>query len=66
MRVKLIVERKTLLSFDDCLALTPKEYLEKYCRVNHRRYTLYKRIFDKYKDGDGEIPMKVRKSETTV
>lgn len=41
------------------LALTPSEYLEKYCRVNNRRYTLYKRVFDKHKDSEGELPMKV-------
>ncbi|CAF2443249.1 unnamed protein product [Rotaria sp. Silwood2] len=41
------------------LALTPKEYLGKYCRVNSRRYTLYKRIFDKYKDIEAELNMEV-------
>jgi hypothetical protein len=55
-------------SFDDSifklkkifiLALTPSEYLEKYCRVNNRRHTLYKRVFDKYKDSEGELNMKV-------
>ncbi|UJR23889.1 hypothetical protein I4U23_026861 [Adineta vaga] len=32
--------------------LSPIEYLEKYCRVSNRRFTLYKRIFDKHKDFD--------------
>ncbi|CAF0972196.1 unnamed protein product [Rotaria sp. Silwood1] len=39
--------------------LTPKEYLEKYCRVNSRRYALYKRTFDKYKDIEAELNMEV-------
>ncbi|CAF3653297.1 unnamed protein product [Rotaria sordida] len=38
-----------------CLALTPKEYLGKYCRVNPRQYTLYKRIFDKHKNIEAEL-----------
>jgi len=42
------------------LALTPIEYLEKYCRVNNRRHTLYKRVFDKYKDNEGVIHVKVK------
>ena len=41
------------------LVLTPREYLERYCRVNNRRHTLYKRIFDKHKDSEGELSMKV-------
>ncbi len=40
--------------------LTPRDYLEKYCRVNHRRYVVYKRIFDKYRDIEGELNMEVR------
>ncbi|CAF3691486.1 unnamed protein product [Rotaria sordida] len=35
--------------------LTPKEYLGKYCRVNPRHYTLYKRIFDKHKNIEAEL-----------
>ncbi|CAF1666533.1 unnamed protein product, partial [Didymodactylos carnosus] len=35
--------------------LTPREYLEKYCRVSNRRHALYKRIFDKHKGTDGEL-----------
>ncbi len=42
------------------LAITPSEYLEKYCRVNNRRHTLYKRVFDKYKDSEGELSVKVK------
>ncbi|CAF1121958.1 unnamed protein product [Rotaria sp. Silwood1] len=38
--------------------LTPREYLEKYCRVNNRRHALYKRIFDKHKDSEGELSVK--------
>ena len=45
-------------------ALTPCEYLEKYCRVNNRRYTLYKRVFDKHKDSEGELNVKVRRKES--
>jgi len=48
------------------LALTPIEYLEKYCRVNTRRHTLYKRVFDKHKDSEGELSVKVRIESTTV
>jgi hypothetical protein len=33
--------------------------LEKYCRVSHRRYTLYKRIFDKHKDIEAELDTEV-------
>ncbi|CAF0727855.1 unnamed protein product [Brachionus calyciflorus] len=29
--------------------MTPANYLERYCKVNDRRKTLYKRVFDKYK-----------------
>ncbi|CAF1267970.1 unnamed protein product [Rotaria sordida] len=39
--------------------LTPKKYLEKYCRISPRRYTLYKRIFDKYKDIEAELNMEI-------
>ena len=39
--------------------LTPRDYLEKYCRVNNRRYTLYKRVFDKHKDSEGELSLTV-------
>jgi hypothetical protein len=42
------------------IALTPSEYLEKYCRVNNRRHTLYKRVFDKHKDSEGELSVKVK------
>lgn len=45
------------------LALTPTEYLEKYCRVNNRRHTMYKRVFDKYKDSEGELNVKVKEIE---
>ncbi len=41
------------------LALTPREYLEKYCRVNHRRHVLYKRVFDKHKDIESELDIEV-------
>ncbi|CAF5001730.1 unnamed protein product [Rotaria socialis] len=43
--------------------LTPREYLENYCRVNNRRHTLYKRIFDKHKDNEGELSVKVKENE---
>ncbi len=43
------------------IAITPSEYLEKYCRVNNRRHTLYKRVFDKHKDSEGELTIKVKK-----
>ena len=33
-------------------SLTSLEYVERYCRVSNRRYTLYKRVFDKHKDFD--------------
>ncbi len=39
--------------------MTPKDYLEKYCRVNHRRNVLYKRAFDKYRDTEGELTIEV-------
>ncbi|CAF3629019.1 unnamed protein product [Rotaria socialis] len=39
--------------------LTPKEYLEKYCRINHRRWIVYKRIFDKYKDNEAQLKVEV-------
>ncbi|CAF0819083.1 unnamed protein product [Rotaria sordida] len=39
--------------------LTPRDYLEKYCRVNNRRYALYKRVFDKHKDNEGELNVKI-------
>jgi len=39
--------------------LTPIEYLEKYCRVDHRRYTLYKRVFDKHRDIEAILNMEV-------
>lgn len=42
------------------LVLTPREYLEKYCRVHHRRNVLYKRIFDKHRDTEGELTIEVR------
>ncbi|CAF2089801.1 unnamed protein product [Rotaria magnacalcarata] len=35
--------------------LSPIEYLEKYCRINHRRWIVYKRIFDKYKDNEAQL-----------
>ena len=35
------------------------EYLEKYCRVNQRRSALYKRVFDKYRDVEGEVNIEV-------
>ncbi|CAF1519105.1 unnamed protein product [Adineta steineri] len=38
--------------------LTPREYLEKFCKVNNRRHVLYKRTFDKHKDNEGELPFK--------
>jgi hypothetical protein len=44
------------------IAITPSEYLEKYCRVNNRRHTLYKRVFDKHKDSEGELTIKVKKT----
>jgi hypothetical protein len=48
------------------LALTPIDYLEHYCRVNNRRFTLYKRVFDKHKDIEGELPIKVRTERWAV
>ena len=36
------------------------EYLEKYSRVDHRRYLVYQRIFDKYRDNEGELNVEVR------
>ncbi|CAF1139105.1 unnamed protein product [Adineta steineri] len=35
--------------------LTPLEYLENYCRVSNRRYTIYKRIFDRHKDFEATL-----------
>lgn len=55
---KSICSQINFISFSS--ALTPCEYLEKYCRVNTRRYTLYKRVFDKHKDSEGELHAKVR------
>ena len=52
------------LKTSSCSALTPCEYLEKYCRVNNRRHTLYKRVFDKHKDSEGELSSKVRRKES--
>ena len=46
------------------LELTPTDYLEKYCRVNNRRHTLYKRVFDKHKDTEGLLTFKVSKAWT--
>ncbi|UJR24908.1 hypothetical protein I4U23_006272 [Adineta vaga] len=48
------------LPFDvkDFERLTPKVYLEKFCKINNRRHVLYKRVFDKYKDNEGELPFK--------
>ena len=43
-----------------CLVLTPVEYLEKFTRVNHRRYVVYKRIFEKYRDAEEELNIEVR------
>ena len=42
--------------------MTPKEYLEKYCRVSSRRHTLFKRIFEKYQNHHGEIDKEVRRT----
>lgn len=50
--------KKTIKYF--ILALTPREYLEKYCRVHHRRCVLYKRVFDKHRDIEAELNMEVR------
>ena len=46
--------------------MTPRVYLEKFCKVNNRRHVLYKRVFDKHKDNEGELPFKVRIRITTV
>jgi hypothetical protein len=41
------------------LALTPIVYLEKCCCVHHRRYVLYKRIFDKHRNIQAELNREV-------
>lgn len=63
-KVNLIGERSNEEAF--LLALTPCEYFENYCRVNNRRHTLYRRVFDKYKDSEGELNVKVKLEQTTV
>lgn len=44
------------------LAMNPSEYLAKYCRVSPRRYTLYRRIFEKYQNQHGEMDKEVRQT----
>lgn len=42
--------------------MTPLNYIEKYCKVNDRRKTLYRKVFEKYKlkfEGDEYVDMKV-------
>jgi hypothetical protein len=42
--------------------MTPAQYLEKFCRLNDRRRTLYRKLFDKYKiksDKEDYINLKV-------
>jgi hypothetical protein len=46
--------------------MTPREYLEKFCKINNRRNLLYKRVFDKHKDNEGELPYKVREEHPTI
>lgn len=47
------------MAFSPYVGMTPRAYLEKFCKVNNRRHVLYKRVFDKHKDNDGELPYKV-------
>ena len=41
-------------------AMTPQDYIKKYCIITSRRQNLYQKIFLKNKDKSGQILFKVR------